>query len=327
MRSVVRPGYGGPDGLSIAELSTPTPAAGQLLVRVHAATVSRTDCGGLTGEPYIYRFFAGWPGPRHVATGCDYAGEVVAVGAGVTDFAVGARVMGFNDHGIGSHAELLVVPTDGKVVVMPDNVDFDTAAASMEGAHYARNFINKVSLRPVDRVLVYGATGAIGSAAIPILLDMGAEVVAVCGTAHLERVAALAGPWGTIRVIDYQQAPYVDQLRGEQFRFVFDAVGKSRFSTCKPLLTPDGAYISSELGPNAENLAYAALAPLLSGPKVRFPIPDNIPATLALVTRLLREGRFLPLIDRSVALGEIAEAFRYVASGQKIGNLILHCQA
>lgn len=319
MKTVWRDRYGPPEILSVREVPEPAPGAGEILVRVRAATVNRTDCGGLWGAPYIYRFFVGWPRPRHVATGSDFAGEVVAVGAGVSRFAVGDRVMGFDDNGIGSHAELLCVAAGERMVVIPEGVAFETAAASMEGAHYARNFMNKVTLAAGDRVLVYGATGAIGSALIPLLVDVGVEVTAVCAGPHVERVAGL----GAARVVDYTAGPFVEQLGGETFTHVFDAVGKSTVGECAPLIAPGGSYISSELGPWGQNLWFSLLGPLKPAPRVRFPMPTDVPASLALVARLLGEGHFAPLVDRRYGIDEIGDAFRYVASGQKIGNVLL----
>lgn len=326
MRSAFRPTYGGPELLQIIDVADPTPRPGELLVRVAAATVNRTDCGGLWGAPYIYRFFAGWPWPRHIATGCDFAGTVVAVGEGVKSFVVGDRVMGFDDHIVGSHAELVCVPSEGNVIAIPPGIDFDDAAASLEGVHYARNFLNKVKLAPDARVLVYGATGAIGSAALAVLIDLGIEVVAVCGTAHVDLVANMGGERGPIRVVDYQRASFVDQLHGERFDLVFDAVGKSSFGACRPLLTRRGDYISSELGPGGQNIPLSLLTPWLPGPSVRFPLPTDIPKSLALSARLLAAGTLRPLMDRRVPLDDLAEAFRYVASGQKLGNVVLRCQ-
>lgn len=319
MRTAYRTGYGPPEILTVREVPVPEPRQGEILVRVHAATVNRTDCGALSGKPYIFRFFVGWPRPRSVATGSDFAGEVVATGPGATRFAVGDRVMGFNDNCLGSHTQYLRVSERQPIVRIPEGVSFETAAASMEGAHYARNFIDRVALKPGDAVLVNGATGAIGSAAIVLLKQAGANVTAVCAEPHRDAVAAL----GADRVFDYTRAPFTEQLRGETFAFVFDAVGKSRFSACRPLLDPSGAYISSELGPRGENIFLALAAPAMRGPTVRFPIPTDINRTLGLIAPLLVRGVYRPLIDRRYPLDEIGEAFTYVASGQKIGNVLL----
>lgn len=319
MRTSYRTAYGPPDVLTIREMPIPEPGPGELLVRVRAATVNRTDCGALWGKPYIFRFFVGWPRPREVATGTDFAGEVVAIGSGVTRFAIGDRVMGFHDHGLGSHAQYLRVSERRPIVRIPDGISFEAAAASMEGAHYARNFLRCVPLKPGDAVLVNGATGAIGSAAIALLKNAGAIVTAVCAEPHRAAVAAL----GADRTIDYLRAPFAVQLEGETFAFVFDAVGKSSFGACRPLLPRTGVYLSSELGPRGENPFLALIAPLMRGPKVRFPVPTDIPQSLALVSSLLAQGVYKPLIDRRYALDDIREAFTYVNSGQKIGNVLL----
>lgn len=319
MQTAYRTAYGPPEVLTVRDVPVPEPGAGEILVRVHAATVNRTDCSALSGKPYIFRFFVGWPRPREVATGTDFAGEVVATGPGVARFSVGDRVMGFHDHNLGSHAQYLRVSERRAIAIVPDGVSFETAAASMEGAHYARNYIDRVPLKPGDSVLVNGATGAIGSASISLLKHAGAHVTAVCAEPHRAGVAAL----GADRTLDYTRAPFTEQLRGETFAFVLDAVGKSRFSACRPLLGDHGIYASSELGPRGENIFLALSAPAMRGPKVRFPIPTDIAKTLDLVVPLLAQGAFRPLIDRRYALADIRQAFAYVASGQKLGNVIV----
>lgn len=323
VKSAYRTGYGPPSILEVRELPTPVPGPGQILVRVRAATVNRTDCGALWGAPYIYRFFVGWPRPRAVATGTDFAGEVVSVGSGVTRFSVGERVMGFDDNNLGSHAGYLLAPEKCPMARIPEGVPFDVAAASLEGAHYAYTFMTGVPLEAGQKVLVYGATGAIGSAAVQLLAAVGTHVTAVCAAEHhaaiLER--------GAERAFDYQNGEWLTELAGEQFPFVLDAVGKSRFRVCRRLLEPRGLYLSSELGPHAENIWYALAAPLLQGlmrgQKVRFPLPKDIPRTLDFVVPLLAAGKFRPLIDCSYPLEEIRAAFEYVASGKKVGNVIL----
>jgi NADPH:quinone reductase-like Zn-dependent oxidoreductase len=318
-KTVWRNTYGGPETLSVREVPLPEPGPGELVVRVRATTVNRTDCGALWGKPYIFRFFVGWPRPRHVATGSDFAGEVTAVGPGVSRFAVGDRVMGFDDNCIGTHAQYVRLSDKTPMARMPDGVSFESAAASMEGAHYARNFLNKVTLKPGDEVLLYGATGAIGSAALPLLKQAGIRVTAVCAREHHTAIAAR----GADVLLDHTQADWHQALRSQQFAAFFDAVGKRTFGEARQWLRPDGVYVSSELGPWAQNIWYSLVAPLMHGPKVRFPLPLDIPASLDLIVPLLASGQFIPLLDRSYPLGDIQQAFAYVASGQKIGNVIL----
>jgi NADPH:quinone reductase-like Zn-dependent oxidoreductase len=317
VKSVVRDRYGGPDVLRVAEVETPKPRAGELLVKVHSTTVNRTDCAGLWGRPFLARFVTGFPRPRKVATGTDFAGEVVSVGEGVSDFQAGDRVFGFDDMGIGSHAQFLTYPADKAVSKIPAGISYDVAVASLEGAHYALNFINKVRIEPGNRVLVFGATGAIGSAAVQLLRDKNIHVTAVCGPEQVQRVAEL----GPDRVIDFVSTDYTQE--GLRYDFVFDAVGKSRFRLARRVLNPRGIYISSELGPGWENLPLALITPALRGRKVVFPFPVDIKGTLRLMSTLLMNGKFKPLIDRHYPIDRIAEAFTYVDSGQKIGNVLL----
>ncbi len=319
MRTTYRTRYGGPGMLDIREVPIPQPGRNDVVVRVRATTVNRTDCGALRGKPYVFRFFVGWPRPRVPATGTDLAGEIVAVGSDVSRFAVGDRVMGFNDNNLGSHAEYLRVSGRTAMALIPEGVDFESAAASLEGVHYARNLIDKARLEPGARVLVYGATGAIGSAAVSLLRHAGADVTAVCAEEHHPVLLAR----GANRVIDHRTRPFTEQLKGETFACVLDAVGGSSFGACRALLADDGVYLSSELGPRGENPVRALCAPFTRGQKVLFPIPTDIPKTLAMIVPLLAEGKYQPLIDRRTTLDEIRETFAYVESRQKIGNVLL----
>lgn len=317
MKAAIRSKYGPPEVLSIEEAETPSPKENEILVRVHAATVNRTDCGILWGKPFVIKFFTGFPRPTSSTPGTDFAGEIMAVGKSVTAFQVGDKVWGFNDNGLASHAQYLTLPENEAVLKMPENITYEQAAASAEGAHYAYNFINKVQLKAGHKVLVNGATGAIGSAAVQILKYLGIQVVAVCNTKNVALVTAL----GADQVIDYQKEDFTNQV--EKFDFVFDAVGKSTFAKCKPLLQPGGIYISTELGPNGENLYLPLITKILGGKKVIFPFPSNIKRSLLFMQNLLDKEKFKPVIDRKYPLEKIREAYEYVASGQKTGNVII----
>ena len=255
--------------------------------------------------------------PSHRQQAPIFAGQVEAVGKGITSFQAGERVWGFNDSGLASHAQYLTIPEHAAVLKIPENISYEQAAAGAEGAHYAYNFINKVALKAGQKVLVNGATGAIGSAAVQMLKSMGLYVTAVCNTPNVALVTAL----GADKVVDYQKKDFT--RTEEQYDFVFDAVGKSTFSRCKPLLKPGGTYISSELGPHAENLYLPLLTKIRGGKKVVFPIPSDIKGSLRFIQNLLETGQFKPVIDRKYPLEQIAEAYTYVASGQKTGNVII----
>jgi NADPH:quinone reductase-like Zn-dependent oxidoreductase len=317
MKAVFRTRYGGPEVLEVKEVPRPEPRPGEVLVRVHAATVSRTDCGGLWGAPFVYRFFTGLPRPRHTATGCDFAGQVEALGERVTTVRVGEQVWGFDDSGPGTHAEYVTYPAARAITTIPAGLDHAQAAACAEGAHYAINFLRKLPVAAGKRALVNGATGAIGSAAVQLLKSEGVQVTAVCATPHLALVQSL----GAERVIDYLAE---DFTKGDgQYDFVLDAVGKSTFGACQRILKPGGIYVSSELGPRGENLYLPLWTAVRGGKRVRFPFPLDIKQSLLRVRALVEQGKFRPVIDRTYRLEQIREAFTYVASGQKIGNVIL----
>ncbi len=184
----------------IVEVDKPTPEDHEVLVAIHATTVNRTDCACRAANPFFMRLFTGLIRPRATVLGNEFAGVVEAVGRGVTSFAVGDRVFGYNEGPFGAHAEYLSMPEDGSLATMPANVTDVQAAASTEGSHYALAHIRGAKITAGQDVLVYGATGAIGSAAVQLLKSLGVNVTAVCGTAHLELVRGL----GADRVIDYQ---------------------------------------------------------------------------------------------------------------------------
>lgn len=317
MKAAFRTHYGDPSVLSIKEVEKPTPKDNEVLIKIHATTINRTDAGVLLGAPFVFRFFTGLFKPRYHTTGTDFAGQIESVGKNVTTFKAGDRVWGFLDHGLPTHAEYAAISVDAPIVKIPLNWDYKDIVACGEGAHYARNFINKVNLQAGQKAVVYGATGGIGSALVQILKHFGLYVTAVCATPHLD----LAKSLGPDKVRDYLKEDFTqDDI---EYDYVFDAVGKSSFGICKPLLQPKGIYISSELGPNNENLYLPLITPLLGGKKVIFPMPFDIKASLAFMNHLVEMGHFKPLIDRVYPLEDVAKAFEYVLTGHKIGNVIL----
>ncbi len=321
MKAIIYTAYGPPDVLQIKEVDKPVPKNNEVLVRVKATTVNRTDCAMLSAKPFIMRFGTGLFKPTQPVLGTEFAGEVEAVGAGVTAYKAGDRVFGFNDMGLRAYAAYLTIADDKALTTIPGNINYKQAAACCEGAHYAYNMINKVKLVAGQQVLVNGASGGIGSAAVQLLKYFGAHVVAVCGTKNIELVKGL----GADRVIDYTTADFTKA--GEKYDYIFDAVGKSSFGKCKPLLNAGGRYLSSELGWMAENIFLALAAPLMGNRKVIFPIPKDIKASVALIKKMLEEEKFKPVIDRQYSLEQIPEAFRYVQTGEKTGNVVINIEA
>jgi NADPH:quinone reductase-like Zn-dependent oxidoreductase len=302
MKAIVCTKYGSPDVLQLKEVEKPTPEDHEVLIKIHATTVNRTDCAMLGAQPFISRFFTGLFKPSKPIPGTEFAGKIEAVGKDVTSYNIGDKVFGFDDRGFGSHAQYKTMLENKALTTMPRNTTYEQAAASTEGAHYAYNFINKVTLESGQKVLVNGATGAIGSAAVQLLTYFGAHVTAVGNTKNIELVKSL----GADRVIDYTKEDFTNE--DQKYSFVFDTVGKSSFARCKPLLQPGGVYISSELGSGAQNIFLALMTPLLGNKKVVFPLPTDCKGSVLLVKKLIEEGKFKAVIDREYPLEQIVEA-------------------
>ena len=317
MKAVVHEKYGSPEVLKVKNIDKPIPKKNEVLIKVRSTTVNRTDCAMLRAKPFIMRFMTGLIKPSKNILGTDFAGEIVDAGSEVQTFKTGDKVFGFDDNGVLSHAEYMTFPCNKAIAKIPLNTNFKQAAASIEGAHYAINFINKIHLKPEHKVLINGATGAIGSAAVQLVKERKCKITAVCNSKNIELVKSI----GADRVIDYLKEDFTKDK--ETYNFVFDAVGKSSFGKCKSILKPGGIYISSELGWMAQNLFFALLKPLMGSKKVVFPFPSNIKASLKMVSELLEKGSFNPVIDREYSLDEITDAFEYVEKGQKTGNVLI----
>ncbi|WP_326719218.1 NAD(P)-dependent alcohol dehydrogenase [Streptomyces sp. NBC_00243] len=317
MKAAAHRRYGPPDVVRIATVDKPSYGDLDVLVQVHASTVNRTDCAYRAARPFFMRLLTGLTRPRRPVLGTEYAGVVEAVGSGVTDFTVGDRVFGYNEGAFGTHAEYLSVPHGGAIATMPAGVTFEEAAPGTEGSHYALAFLRTAGIREGQDVLVYGATGGIGSAAVQLLKHRGAIVTAVCDTANLDLVKGL----GADRVVDYTAQDFT--MDEQRYDAVFDAVGKSTFGRCKRLLKPGGAYLSSELGPWCQNLLLPLVTPLFRGRKVKFPFPKQDQEMVRYFRDLMEAGEFRPVIDRRYPLEQIVDAYRYVETGRKIGNVVI----
>jgi NADPH:quinone reductase-like Zn-dependent oxidoreductase len=318
MKAAVRSQYGLPGDLAIRTLEIPKPKDDQLLIKVHASTVNRSDCHVLSGKPFLMRVFTGLFKPRAKIIGSDFAGEIEAVGGAVNSFKVGDKVMGFGGaFGCGSHAQYfsLTEKKAGKMMIcMPAKISFEEAAACLEGAVYAAIQIIPLNPKPGQKALVYGATGAIGTAYLQFLKYYGAYVTAVCKGGHRELALSL----GANKVVDYTEEDFSKDT--ERYDFIFDAVGKSSFFKCKGLLKASGVYTSSG---GAINLLLLLISPLIGGRRVVFSFKTRIITALGFMKDLISGGHFRAVIDRKYPIEEIAEAYRYVATGQKIGNVVV----
>lgn len=317
MKAAIVTRYGSPDVVTIGDAPKPVPKAGEVLIRVHATTVNRTDFGEL--KPGAMRVFYGLLRPRRRVFGVDFAGEVEAVGAGVTSLKPGDRVFGLcpivNN---GAHAEYVCVAESGTIATMPAGLDFH-AAVVCEGAFYADAGLRKFKVGTGRKILIYGASGAIGVAALQLAKAYGAETTAVIATRHLD----LARSLGADRVIDYTKEDFT--RIDERFDFVFDAVGKVSFFQCRRLLKPNGVFMATDVGPWLQNLPLVLWSALARNNRVVVPLAPrgSGPAFISALKALMQAGKFRAVIDRKYPLDEIADAYRYVATKQKTGIVVI----
>lgn len=317
MKAVTYVTYGPPEVLQITEIDKPKPKSDEVLIKVHASTVNRTDCGFRSAQYVVSRLVTGLIKPKYTVSGSEFAGEVVEVGADVTDYKVGDKVFGFDDVKGGTHAEYVAKPASGPFATMPEGFSYEELAPAAEGATYALNAIRAAGATGGQKIMVYGASGAIGSAAVQLLKYLGVEVTAVCGTKNVARVQALKPD----RVIDYEAEDFTKVE--DRFDFIFDAVGKSSYGVCKKLLAPKGKYYSTELGVGGQNPLLALWFGITGSRRVIFPVPKINKENTEYIRQLIVAGNYRPMIDRTYSLDQIVEATRYVETGQKSGNVVV----
>jgi NADPH:quinone reductase-like Zn-dependent oxidoreductase len=247
--------------------------------------------------------------------GTDFAGEVAVVADDVKTFSKGDGVFGFIDTGAESQANYTKVKAD-QLFLIPENVGFKEAAASLEGAHYAYSFVHKVQIKTGQKVLINGATGGIGSALLQFVRQYDVHITVTCNDKNRELMKSL----GADQLIDFNQQDFTEL--DETYDYVFDAVGKSTYGKSKKVLTSDGTYISSELGPYAQNVFYAMFS-FLFRRKVIFPIPFSTKQTIPFISKTLANNTFKPVIEKEYDITEISAAYQYVISGQKTGNVLI----
>jgi NADPH:quinone reductase-like Zn-dependent oxidoreductase len=318
MKAIVYTNYGTPEVLQLKELPKPVPKVNEVLIKIHATTVNRTDCGFRKPEyPVIIRLINGLFKPKRTILGSELAGVVESVGKDVKTFKPGDAVFGLSTANFATHAEYICLPETGSITQKPANISFEEAAAICDGAYLALNNIRKIDYSNSPKILINGASGSIGTAAVQLVKYFGAEVTAVCDTRNFELVKSL----GATFVIDYTKVDFTKN--GQIYDAVFDAVGKSSYFRCKKLLKPGGIYFSTELGFLAQNIFLALLAPIIRGKKVMFPIPKDCKEDIIFFKELIEAGKYKAVIDRIYPLEQIAEAHRYVEKGQKTGNVVI----
>ena len=311
MKAVVHDRYGPPEVLRIADVEKPAPEADELLVRVHATTVTRTDIHMRAAKPFFWRFMLGLRRPKRRILGIEFAGVVEAVGAGVTTFAVGDLVFGARS---GSHAEYVCVPESRVVAHMPSGMSFTEAAAVTDGFYQAYGGLTHAKVDETTRLLIYGASGSYGTAAVQLAKHhCGAHVTAVCNTKNVELVRSL----GADEVIDYLKDDFTRS--GKTYDVVIDAVGKHSFYRSRRVLADDGLYVATD---RLYNFPLAFLTKL-GRKKVVFAVERPSKENVLLLKELLEAGKYRAVVDRTYPLDEVVEANHYVESWQKTGNVVL----
>lgn len=311
MRAVVHDRYGPPDVLRIDDVERPVPKANEVLVRVEATTVNRTDCHMRGAKPFLWRFYLGLRRPKRKILGSELAGEVEAVGTAVTEFAVGDRVFGVRS---GAHAEFVCVREAGLLAHIPAGLSFEEAAPICDGAQQALASLKHAKVGKDTRLVVYGASGACGTAAVQLARHFGAHVTAVCNTKNVELVRSL----GADEVVDYLQEDFT--RNGETYDVILDAVGKHSFLRCRGSLKPGGLYLATD---RLHNIVLALWTSRIGDKKVVFKISRQTKQNVLFLKELIEAGEYRPVVDRSYPLEDVVEAHRYVETLQKTGNVVL----
>jgi len=316
MRAVVYDRYGPPEVQHLEDIERPVPKADEVLIKIRATSVTRTDCGVRAGEPFIVRLYFGLRRPKQRILGTELAGEVEAVGAAVTEFVVGDQVFGSTSaFKSGTHAEFICMPESAPLARKPAGMTFDEAAAVTDGVVLALMCLEAAGISKGQRILVYGASGAIGTAGVQLARYFETDVTAVCNTKNLELVGSL----GADRVIDYTAEDFTKN--GETYDVIFDAVGKHSFSRCRGSLRRGGCYVATD---GLRNLFLALWTSRIGDKKVLFPIPPHYTKKNVLFLKdLIEAGKYRAVIDRRYPLEEVVEATKYVETHQKTGNVVL----
>ena len=324
MKAIEYNNYGPPEVLQLVDSENPTPKANEVLVKIHATTVTATECMFRQGKPFISRFFTGLTKPKLTRLGEELSGEIVAVGNDVKKFKKGDKVFGTAGPKFGANAEYLCVPEDGVLAAKPGNMNYEEAAASVDGFLTAMPFLRDTGkIKKGQTVLINGASGSVGSAAVQIAKYFETEVTGVCSSNNVELVKSI----GADKVIDYTKEDFTKS--GNTYDIIFDAVGKVRYSNAKKALKKDGIFL--EAGMSLGIISNVFWTSLFGKKKAKIAAtglrpPKERAKDLLQLKRLMEEGKIKPVIDTTYPLEEIVKAHAYVDKGHKKGNVVIMVQ-
>lgn len=328
MKAITFTEYGSPAVLKLNDVEKPTPKINEVLIRIHATSLNVGDLWarnfkaitpGKFSMPFLFwlpaRMFFGWSKPKVNILGSEFSGEVEAVGSDVKRFKKGDRVFGYRGQSMGANAEYLCVSESGMIAPMPANMTYEEAAAIPYGALTALSLLRKVNIQPGQKVLVNGASGGIGSAAVQLAKHFGAHVTGVCSTPRVDFVKSI----GADKVIDYTQEDFTQN--GETYDLILDIMNKSSFARCKDSLTPTGVYLLASF--KMKQVFQMVWTSMTGGRKVICALSEEKPADLILIKELAEAGKIKAVIDKRYPLEQTAEAHRYVEKGHKKGNIVI----
>jgi len=319
MKAIVQDRYGPPEVLHVEEMERPTPKDDEPLIRVRASTVTQSDTHVRAAYPVLYRFLVGFRRPRWTTLGVEFSGEVEAVGAAVTEFKAGDAVFGGPTTWFGAHAEYICVRERAPIALKPEGMSFDEAAAVSDGASQALGTLRVADAREGRRIVIYGASGSLGTAAVQLAKHFGAHVTAVCNTKNVELVRSL----GADEVVDYLREDFTKN--GQTYDAIIDAVGKYSFRRGRVALKPGGVYVATDGGRFLlETLAFSIATRFVGSKRVRGAFGRRTKQDVQLLKELIEAGEFRAVIDRTYPMEQIAEAHRYVETWQKTGNVVLN---
>ena len=321
MKAIVYTKYGLPEVLQLKEVAMPIPKDNEVLIKIYATTVTSGDCRMRKADPFAVRFINGFTRPTKITIlGNELSGEIEAVGKYVKLFRIGDQVFGQAGMSLGANAEYICLPEEGTLAIKPTNLTHEEAATIPFGGNTALHFLRKGNIRSGQKVLIYGSSGSLGTAAIQLAKNFGVEVTGVCSTTNVDLVKSL----GADKVIDYTKENFTKN--GQTYDIIFDTIGKSPFSGCVKSLKQKGIYLRA-VHMTVPSIVRGLWTSMTSSKKVIGGVATELKENLVFLKELIEEGKLKPVIDKRYPLEQIAEAHRYVDKGHKKGNVAIIVQS